>query len=155
VIDATGVEIVNTLGRESKVQTLGIISKEQFISARLFDRQMTLRPDEIGRYRQAWSRLKQENAPLRVIAETGLVSAPITYFDDVLLSYATYDWRKGARIVGEAMTELWQGPRGQRVGDLLLWARVCALGEAGLLELRWDASGIAATEVRRSQKSFR
>ena len=57
-------------------------------------------------YRNDWRRLRAENAPLRLVDGDKLVSAPITHFDDLVLSFVDADWKKGARIVGYSMMEL-------------------------------------------------
>ncbi|HEY4253793.1 MAG TPA: DUF3658 domain-containing protein [Roseomonas sp.] len=48
---------------------------------------------------QRWRRLKSENAPFRIVTDSGLVSAPSDVFDNLLLDQATKDWRRSARIV--------------------------------------------------------
>jgi Protein of unknown function len=57
-----------------------------------------------GRYRYLWRQLRIENAPLRVIDGDELVSAPLSFFDSLLMSYVTDNWQKVARIVGNTMT---------------------------------------------------
>jgi hypothetical protein len=94
-----------------------------------------------------WARLRAENAPLRVISSQGLVSAPITFFDPVLLSCATDKWQRVARIVGEALVKDMEDGLLQ-YGDLLLSARVQALVEAGGLESSGDLRDIQRCEVR-------
>ena len=79
-----------------------------------------------------WRRLRAENAPFRVVAPTGLVSAPVDHFDPLLIERATPEWRKIARVVGDTMGYNLE-PYIQ-VGDLMLLARVVALvGEGKLL----------------------
>jgi hypothetical protein len=55
------------------------------------------------RYRDIWGRLIVENAPLRVIDSDKLVSAPIPYFDSLLMACVTDNWQPVSRIVGNAM----------------------------------------------------
>ena len=62
-------------------------------------------------------------------------SAPITFFDSLLMSHATDEWQKVARIVGEALAAEWDDGIFQ-TGDLVLAARVNALVESGRLEYR-------------------
>ena len=87
------------------------------------------------RYRDLWQQLRSENAPLRVVDGDELVSAPISFFDSLLMSFVTDNWRKVGRIVGEALVAPMDnciiGP-----GDLFLSARVNALVESGRLECR-------------------
>jgi hypothetical protein len=56
-----------------------------------------------------------------------LISAPFTYVDHWLTRQATNEWEKVARMVGEAMGEIWETEAGPRVSDIWLWGRICAL----------------------------
>lgn len=114
------------------------------MDTRLLERQRTLSSEEVAFYVAEWRRLKAENAPLRIVEKEQLVSAPITYFDDEIISRASNDWKKAAFVIGETMAMRID----KHVSDLLLWARVHALVEAGVLELRGDISHIHSTEVR-------
>jgi hypothetical protein len=90
-----------------------------------------------------------ENAPLRVIDEKlELKSAPITFFDNLLLSCAKADyWMKSARVIGEAMITFGEGGRYQ-AGDHILAARLRALADSGALESQGDLYQIRFSEVR-------
>jgi hypothetical protein len=95
-----------------------------------------------------------ENAPLRVVDADGLRSAPITFFDQQLLSFAKASWQKPARIIGEVMAE-WVAPWPSmepyfQAGDGILAERIIALVEAGALEGRGDLTDIRRSEVRLS-----
>jgi len=87
------------------------------------------------RYLDLWRKLREENAPLRIVEGGNLVSAPISFFDSLLMSHATDDWQKVARIVGEGLAAEWDDGVFQ-TGDLVLAARVNALVECGRLECR-------------------
>ncbi|WP_374546633.1 DUF3658 domain-containing protein [Rhodoblastus sp.] len=151
VIDATDIEFA-WRGRQgtSVPRSLGILTPAKIVEARLLERQRMLNPNEIAFYVEEWRRLTRENAPLRVVDGPRLVSAPITFFDDAIVSCASDDWKKAALIIGETMCELIDN----RVSDLLLWARVCALGEEGVLELRGDLSHMHGTFARRGRNAF-
>ena len=150
VVDVTGVEYGNLRGDPVVVRSLGAVPKDAIIAAGLPDRQTTLWPHVIEAYRETWRGLKRENAPFRVIDEAGLVSVPITHFDEFLASFATDDWRPGARVVGDAMAANWEAPPGRRVSDLVLIARVHALAAAGIFDIEGDVSSIRGLFVRRS-----
>lgn len=94
-----------------------------------------------------WQQLRAENAPLRIIRNDRLCSAPITEFDHLLLSFADEHWRKTARVIGEAMARSWDD-NGIQTEDLLLGGRIWALVEAGRLEARGDLSHWRHSEVR-------
>jgi hypothetical protein len=149
VIDATGLEFIDKSHRQWAPRGLGVISADRMIEAGLIDRAKPLRADEIDNYRRLWSRLRAENAPLRVVSTSGLISAPMTYFDDWLARCATVEWRKGARIVGEAMAAIWESDAGAHVSDMWLWGRARALAMDGVLELKGDTSEMRSTMVRR------
>jgi len=98
------------------------------------------------RYHGLWRGLRAENAPVRVVDAEGLRSAPITFFDQQLLSFAKAWWQKPARIIGETMAE-WVGHPYFQTGELLLAARVIALVEGGVLEGRGDLWNIQQSDV--------
>jgi hypothetical protein len=65
---------------------------------KLWDLAEPLPMTERLRYRELWGQLLSENAPLRVIDGDKLVSAPMSYFDSVLMSYVTDKWQKIAMV---------------------------------------------------------
>lgn len=95
------------------LSSLSLANPTQIEEAHLPDRQRMLQGHEIEDYRAKWLRLRGENAPLRIVDETGLVSAPFSYFDDVVLSSASAEWQKGSRVVGNAMAMLMDRPLDQ------------------------------------------
>jgi hypothetical protein len=125
-----------------------MLHAEQIVAEKLFDRARPLESEERNAHWEVWRRLRDENAPLRVLTpQLDLVSAPIDYFDRALLSHATNNWRKVARIVGGALAESWEDSIIQ-VGDFVLAARVRALVAAGYLESQGDLSEMRFSEVR-------
>ena len=95
---------------------------------------------------QSWRRLKAENAPYRVVTATGLVSAPIDYFDSSLLERATPEWKKVARVIGETMA-FTDEPYIQ-TGDVMLLARLVVLVGEGELLADGDPRDMRASRVR-------
>lgn len=83
------------------------------------------------KHRQDWGRLREENAPLRIVTEKGLISAPIDHFDRLLLDYTGSEWRKMAFVVASAFGVSLE-PYLQ-VSDLTLQKRMVALIDAGTL----------------------
>src|SRR5580704_6770873 len=59
-------------------------------------------------YRALWDQLRQEDAALRTLTEHGLISVPLSYFDDLLVSRTIEQWRKVARVLSEALFETWE-----------------------------------------------
>jgi len=128
--------------------SLGMLHPDIIGRDRLWELSEPLQQTVRERYRDLWQRLRSENAPLRVVDGGELVSAPISFFDSLLMSFVTDNWRKVARIVGEAlvapMDNFIIGP-----GDLFLSARVNALVESGQLEIRGQSAfEMHASEVR-------
>jgi hypothetical protein len=156
IVDVTDVMIVHRRrdGQMSPPELatgVGELSPENFLVNGLLDRAATLDPPARNRYHETWRRLREENAPLRVLTERGIESAPISFFDSLLLSCMTSPWRKTARVVGEALTKSWADSLRQ-TGDMVLAARVRALTEAGRLESRGDLFRIQHSEVRLPSK---
>ena len=149
MIDATDIEFTSRQEQNYLARTLGIVPPEQMVRAGLPDRARTAEVDEIESYRRVWTRLKAENAPLRIVAQGRLISAPIDHFDDWLVRYSTDEWQKGTRIVGQAMWEIFSTQESPHVSDIWLWGRVCALADEGVLETVGDTSEMRGTMVRR------
>jgi len=154
VVDFTGIEYADKGAPLIAARSLGLVPPDQIVEARLFDQQKALRPSEIGAFRDVWRRLRQENAPLRVVDETGLVSAPITHFDDAIVSLASGDWQNGARLVGTTIGNLIEHPPYQCPSDIVLWGRLRALGEAGVLEISGDPSEMRGALARRNWRKM-
>jgi len=115
--------------------SLAMLHPDIIASEKLWNLAEPLQASVRTRYLDLWRQLREENAPLRVVDGGTLRSAPITFFDSLLMSYATDDWQKVARIVGEGLTAEWDDGVFQ-TGDLVLAARVNALVESGRLEYR-------------------
>jgi len=107
----------------------------------------SLQGPEQQAYLQLWQKLVQENAPLRAIDEANLVSAPITYFDPLLLSCMADQWRKMARVIGEALARQ-MDEEVLQLGDAFLHARLRALIDAGAIEAKGDPRRMQYCEVR-------
>jgi hypothetical protein len=96
-----------------------------------------LMPEAIAAYESQWKTLKDENAALRVLANGELVSAPIDFFDDLLLSRVDQDWQKAMRIVGEAWIAA-TDKQSQPVEPEVLLARLVTLVDTGRMEASGD-----------------
>jgi Protein of unknown function/Domain of unknown function (DUF1835) len=128
--------------------SLGMLHPDTIGDQKLWDLAEPLSMTERRRYRDLWQQLRSENAPLRVSDGDELVSAQISYFDSVLMSYATDKWQKVARVVGPAMASQMDDWIVQ-TGDMFLAARINALAETGRLEIRGkSALEILYSEVR-------
>jgi len=109
VVDLTELEIEARLPGHRVVRrlpSLGNLRPFQILQNQLWDTATPLLPEARRRYRKIWHELRSENAPLRLLKKRKLVSAPIDFFDERLLSYCTRSLRKGAYVVGKAMSDL-------------------------------------------------
>src|SRR5262245_2399921 len=137
------------VGSRRRAFRLGLLEAEEIATNRLWDRAVPLDVAARVRHHDLWRRLRAENAPLRVVDTDGLRSAPITFFDQQLLSFAKASWQKPARIIGETMAE-WVGSPMEpyfQAGDGILAARVIALVELGVFEGRGNLMNIRQSEV--------
>jgi len=146
VVDLTDMPV----GRRCRAFSLTQLSPEQIVARRLWDSAAPLDETARQQFCALWRRLRADNAPLRAVGADGLRSAPITFFDQQLLSFAKDSWQKPARVIAEVISE-WVGPPMEpyfQAGDRILAARIFALVEAGVLEGRGDLTDIRQSEVR-------
>ncbi|HEX4534899.1 MAG TPA: DUF3658 domain-containing protein [Rhizomicrobium sp.] len=151
VIDLTDRQI-GTIGRHNQeiaphhITSTGLLTSEDIIRNGLLDLAQSLTPEQRHNYLTHWRGLQSENAPFRIVDAVGLHSAPITCFDDMLVSCARPEWQKMARVVGEALWQATELPYRQ-VGDIVLAARLFSLSEAGRLQARGGLATIHDTEI--------
>ena len=129
------------------VVSLALIPSKTIRERGLWDYAVPLSEGDRQHYRRLWGRLKEENAPLRIIRDGELASASIDAFDQTIMPCVQAEWRKISRVVGEVLYTYIEDER-QQVGDRVLHARIRALVAGGLLEGRGDLSSLRAGEVR-------
>lgn len=107
-----------------------------------------------------WEKLRAENAPVRVLQDNDLASAPITVFDDLLMSFATDEWLDAAFVVGSALVELshpdsrpLSDADSRQGNDAFLFARLRNLVAEGRLEHRGGLTRMRGLKVRLPQPS--
>ena len=83
------------------------VRNERIVELALIDEAAPLAAVARETLRTRWQRLRHENAPLRVLTNEGLASAPIDYFDEQIGARVTDVWQSCARVVGDAMGALW------------------------------------------------
>lgn len=151
IVDATGLDLTS-IGGIPPFWSLGQVRPEGIVASGLVGRRRPFSQAESDAAVETWSRLRLENAPLRIVRDGRLVSAPLTNFDDVLTSQATRERELLIKLIGRALHHLSYAidPPGQGAGDELLFARVLALGEAGALEVTGSGPGMRDYLVRLS-----
>jgi hypothetical protein len=131
------------------VADLAQIVFEEIYDDDLFERTEVLSTTTHRKYQALWQQLRDENAALRILKSDALVSSPISFFDQALMSQASKNWRKVARVVGMTLHSEAEG----HASDLFLAARVNALVASGHLERQGrSAVDMRRCEVRLSQQ---
>lgn len=148
IIDVTDLTWDGTAATPGDRLALGTGSLSDEAMARLLDTERPLGQSDRRRHLAVWERLRSEDAPFRVIGPDGvLTSAGGDHFDPLQLSCATPDWRKAARVIGEALAEAMDANLLQ-AGDLALYVCACRLAERGALEWRGDLASMSTCEFR-------
>jgi hypothetical protein len=92
--------------------------------------QRVLNASEWAGFLSLWDRLRAEAAELRIVADDlSLSSAPLSYFDQELVSLTSESWRPMQLVLADALVR-WP------VGDIFLMSRLYALSDAGFLDFR-------------------
>jgi hypothetical protein len=138
MIDLADVEVEHRRAdgrrRRGKAISLSMLGPELIAREALCDLAKPLDPAQRRVHEQTWRGLQGENAPLRLIGPDGLVSAPISAFDQSLIGQANDQWKRAMRLIGEVATQ--ESGDYYQVGDLFLASRVAHLIQAGDLECR-------------------
>jgi hypothetical protein len=131
-----------------RVVSLDRLWPESIVGHGLRDRAAPLQAADRSRYRELWRQLRTENAPLRVAGRDGLMSAPISFFDETLMDCAVGNWRKVARIVHDVLGVQYDEDL-PRCSAMVLAARINALVKKGELEFQgWTAFAMRFSEAR-------
>jgi len=130
------------------VTSLALLNPDQVEIPWFLDRAAPLSPPLRDRYQESWQNLRAENAPLRIIRDDRLRSAPINHFDELVCACTSDQWLPIARVVGHATADSWDD-HGIQVDDLVLHSRVRALVASGRLEGRGSLTDWRHGEVRR------
>ena len=138
-------------GAPSPVWSLAQLRPEEMVAADLGGRRRPFTKAESDLAVARWAKLRQENAPLRIVRDGTLVSAPLTHFDDVLTGFATGEWELLIKLVARVIGHLDDGSDqpGQGCSYELLFARILALGQSGVLEVSGPGPGMRDFKVRR------
>jgi hypothetical protein len=146
VIDFTDLPV----GSHRRALSPSMLSPREIAANSVWGLAKVLGADARAHFHRLWRRLRDQNAPLRVVDADGLRSAPITFFDRQLLSFAKTDWQKPARIIGNTLMEWACEPTEPyfQAGDRILAARIAVLVELGVLEARGNPMDIRQSQVR-------
>lgn len=142
LVDLTNVEVGKASG-----YPLALQSEESIISNNLWCSSESVIPEERSKYIRLWQSLRKENAPLRMVDADGIRSSTIDHYDPLLISAATREWIKSARVVAEIL--VMDSDVGFYNSDSeFLRSRIASLVERGLLEGRGSLGRLSNSEVR-------
>jgi len=153
VVDVAAINFVDREGvavRDISI-SMGFVSPRMMIDHDLFARATPMSDVEFRRERARWKKLKDENADLRVLDSTGLVSAPITFFDKLITSYVTKQWQPCPKVIANVLVG--SAKEFRQTDDLFLWSRLRTLVEDGLLEGKGDMLLMRNSSVRKHRAS--
>ena len=151
VVDVADIQIVRDGQRSHAAsRAAAAISANEMLAYDMIERAAPMPSSDFEAYRTTWTRLQRENAPLRVLEDSGLVSAHASYFDELLLAFAN-DWVSVVRVVGEATSSIERCPYRQ-VSDPFLFSRIYELIDAGDLEHREHPSSPRGLVRRRTAR---
>ena len=125
----------------------GILNPSEFFTEQAFGRVAVFAGESRVQCRDLWAQLRAENAPLRVLENGRLTSAPLSYFDERFFSFVEAKWRKGAWIVGHVLGDEMDRNEHQ-FGDMFCWARLVHLAETGRIEARGNLALMRESELR-------
>ena len=94
-----------------------------------------------------WTRMREENTPLRAMVNGKVQSVSEDYYDEIILSCVPEEESRAAMTVGKALVKL--GETGNWVSDMLIFSRIRALGAAGRLEIVQDGATYRDMTIRK------
>lgn len=133
----------------NEANCLMMLDAKDITDNRIWELARPVEPATRERWRSEWETLRADKAMLRIV-DTDLVmrSAPISFYDEMLLSRVPVRFGKSARIVGEVMRILDDHACPHQVADYFLAARLQALASMGRIESHGDLRQIRFSEVR-------
>lgn len=135
--------------QNGSVQYGGIGEIEPCAAAYFYQRRRRLTETEQAQLLADWKCLREENAPLRAMADGRVRSVQADFYDETILSCAPEQAQPAAQTVGRAMGKI-ALEQENHVGDMLIFDRIRALARAGRLEIIHDAPTYREMTIRKS-----
>ncbi|WP_161495312.1 DUF3658 domain-containing protein [Advenella sp. S44] len=147
VVDVTGQRVPSHAGELTEpLKALAVVRPEGLAS--LLGSERAVSSQEELHYRSNWTRLLTENTPFRIVTPAGLVSAPLDYFDPMILDQAGSDWKQMAYVIAHVLGVSLAPYR--QVSDLTLHQRALALVDSGQLLARGYPLNMRACHIKRA-----
>ena len=134
--------------KDGRVRYSLVGEMEQGAARYFYRRRRLLTETEQGLLLTEWKRMQEENAPLRVMEAGRPRSAAIDFYDQAILACVPEKEGAAAQTVGGALLKIDQ-ELGTRVGEMLVFSRIRALGAAGRLEIVRDAPSYRDMTIRK------
>jgi len=156
IVDLTNVEIADP-PRDGPPEpwtlpSLALLNPDIIHHNKLWDLARPLPMTERLGFREQWGQCLAENALLRVIEGDKIVSAPISFFDSLLVSPVTDNWRPIAMVFSLVTVSHW-GDGLWQTDDDFLTVRMRTLAKSGRIEIGGEtARSFTAGEVRRARE---
>lgn len=151
IVDVTDVAHM-AAGGLRRLRSLGQLRAREIVASRVSETRRALSAAELRAASMRWAELRGENAPLRIVKDGRLVSAPLTHYDDLLVEQASQEWEIAPRLIGRIFDKMFslEALAGEGTSDAVLFGRMLALGGTGALEVRGRGPGMLNHQVRRS-----
>jgi hypothetical protein len=143
VVNIAGLPFLDDQGKIFFPKSLGEIQPKEIIKARRLARLITAGELEVDT--DEWRKVVVANAGIRTL-EGGkrLVSRNEDYYDNQLISFASHQYQKASRLIGQALSKF-----NFPTGDLYLGWRLRKMADSGRLELQGDPTkGLKDFEVK-------
>ncbi|MDC7676100.1 DUF3658 domain-containing protein [Asticcacaulis machinosus] len=147
-VDLTESYVTIASGRRARVGCVSLVRASEFVSEAFWDQARPATKEELNTWLSLWGRLREENAPMRVVAAEGLMSASLDYFDDELLSHINTRWVQARRVVGNVMADMLRNDGVFQTSDLVLRCRLQDLVDVGVVETKRVANISMQTWLR-------
>lgn len=96
-------------------------------------------------YTSEWDSLEKDSSTLRVFFDGVIESVDEDYYDKLILSNCSYNYKSAALIIGETM-----GRSNQLVCDTYIHCRVIKLINSGEILFRGDKSNLSSLEIKQN-----
>ena len=151
IVDVTDVAHMGA-GDVRQLHSLGQLRAQAIVASRVLETRRALSAEELRAASMRWAELFRENAPLRIVKNGRLMSAPLTHYDDLLVEQASQDWEIAPRFIRRVFDKLFSmdALAGEGTSDAVLFGRMLALGETGALDVLGRGPGMRDYQVRRS-----
>jgi hypothetical protein len=148
-VDLSDSYVTTPSGRRARVGCVSLVRESEFVSEAFWDQARPATKEELHTWLSLWERLREENAPMRVVTSEGLISAALDYFDNELMSHINFRWVQARRVVGNVMSDMLRNDGVFQANDLVLLYSLQELLDAGTIETKGVSNISARTWLRR------